>query len=239
MSRTTERIERQLAERAGIYLAVEEDEGTLVLSGMVGSAELRQAALDIATELAGALMVVDNIDMDMVLPQEIERAATTERDERGLPRVQHATGGVPLEAGDFSAQPLIGSAEEASGPQWSLDDDLVSAGDEVFVPAVDPVGNKDEVIGGLELSSMDSVEVAASADGTLGDEAIRDAVIRELREDAATTALVIEVDVTAGVARLSGRVESVDDAESAEEVAARVPGVVEVDEALDVTELEA
>ena len=36
-----------------------------------------------------------------------------------------------------------------------------------------------------------------------------------------------------GVVRLTGRVESIDDAESAEEVAARVPGVLEVDEALD------
>ncbi|MDA1062323.1 MAG: BON domain-containing protein [Chloroflexi bacterium] len=233
MSLLTDQIERRLAARAGIYVAVEEDEGALVLSGIIGSEEERQAALDIVAELVGDRTVIDNMDMDSELPAELEQAATSERDEHGLPRIQHATGGVSLEPGDFTTQRLVDTAEEASGPERSLAEDVVSEGDEVFVPATDPVGDPDDVIGGFELSSTDSVEVARSADGTRGDEAIRDAVIRELREDAATTALTIEVDVIGGVVRLTGRVESIDDAESAEEVAARVPGVLEVDEALD------
>lgn len=80
--------------------------------------------------------------------------------------------------------------------------------------------------------------VDESADSALGDESIRDAVLRELREDAATTALAIDVGVTEGVVRLTGRVPDLDDAESAEDVATRVPGVVEVAEDLVVAALE-
>ncbi len=84
---------------------------------------------------------------------------------------------------------------------------------------------------------MDSLEVERSADGTLGDEAIADAIRRELREDAATTALAVDVAVYRGVARLRGTVQDIADAENAEEVAARVPGVLEVREELDVADM--
>lgn len=84
---------------------------------------------------------------------------------------------------------------------------------------------------------MDSLEVERSSDGTLGDEAIADAIRRELREDAATTALTIDVAVYRGVARLRGTVQDIADAENAEEVAARVPGVLEVREELEVADM--
>ena len=73
--------------------------------------------------------------------------------------------------------------------------------------------------------------------GRPGDEAIADAIRRELREDALTTDLTIRVTVRDGVAHLRGSVPSLDDAESAEEVAGRVPGVREVIEELDVAGL--
>ena len=57
---------------------------------------------------------------------------------------------------------------------------------------------------------------------------------RELLEDAATTDLRVEVEVRDGVVRLRGTVQDVVDAENAEEVAARVPGVDEVLEELRV-----
>jgi osmotically-inducible protein OsmY len=55
---------------------------------------------------------------------------------------------------------------------------------------------------------------------------------RELREDALTTDLRIEVDVRNGVVTLTGEVERLDDATNAEAVAARVEGVREVREKL-------
>jgi osmotically-inducible protein OsmY len=85
---------------------------------------------------------------------------------------------------------------------------------------------------------MEDLHVDRSAsDGRLGDEAIADAIRRELREDAATTGLVVRVVVRNGVAHLRGAVPDLSDAEAAEEVAARVPGVVEVVEELEVAAL--
>ena len=56
----------------------------------------------------------------------------------------------------------------------------------------------------------------------------------ELAEDAATTDLIIYVTVRNGVAHLRGRVPDLDDADSAEAVAARVPGIRDVQEELEV-----
>jgi osmotically-inducible protein OsmY len=239
MSALTDSVERRLAQRAGIYLAVQEDEEAgLVLSGMVGTEELRQAVLDIAREIAGAVAVVDDIAVVDVVPDEVAEASASARGERGFARLQRAGTGVSLEPGDFAGQRLVGTADEASGPERSLEGDEVASGDAVYVPAIDPPSERNEVVGGLELSSLDDVTVDASSDGTLGDEAIRDAVIRELREDAATAGLAVEVSVDEGLVRLTGRVTTLDDAESAEEVAARVPGVVEVAEELEVANLE-
>jgi osmotically-inducible protein OsmY len=64
-----------------------------------------------------------------------------------------------------------------------------------------------------------------------------DAIRRELREDAATTDLVIEVVVEQGIARLRGRVPGLEDADNAEAVAARVPGLRDVVEELEVATL--
>lgn len=49
----------------------------------------------------------------------------------------------------------------------------------------------------------------------------------ELREDAATTDLRVDVLVWDGVVRLRGTVPTLEDADNAEAVAARVPGVRE------------
>jgi osmotically-inducible protein OsmY len=76
--------------------------------------------------------------------------------------------------------------------------------------------------------------VEPSSDYRAGDEALADAVRQELAEDAATADLVIHVAVRNGVVHLRGRVADLDDADNAESVAARVPGIREVVEELDV-----
>lgn len=92
-----------------------------------------------------------------------------------------------------------------------------------------------EVVGGTSATSMDAIEVDRSAsDGRPGEEALEDAIRRELREDAATIELDVRVVVRDGVAHLRGRVADLDDAENAEAVAARVPGVLEVVEEFEV-----
>ena len=91
------------------------------------------------------------------------------------------------------------------------------------------------MLGGFSASSMDEVEPEASTlDRQFGDEAIADAIRRELREDAATTELQIDVLVRDGIVRLRGSVPTLDDADNAEAVASRVAGVREVVEELDV-----
>jgi osmotically-inducible protein OsmY len=82
---------------------------------------------------------------------------------------------------------------------------------------------------------MDEIELERSSDGHLGESAIEDAILRELREDAATNGLEIQVTFRRGIARLRGRVDDVLDVENATEVTARVPGVIDVLDELEVS----
>ncbi len=84
----------------------------------------------------------------------------------------------------------------------------------------------------------DGIEVAqgfASTDegevdrpGPLSDEDLTRRVVRLLRTDAATMELRLHVHTVDGTVFLRGHVDSMEDSDSAEEVAGRVPGVVEV-----------
>lgn len=254
-------VERELERIAGLQLFVEEEADRLVMSGIVGSEEERQAALDIAHAVAGdRARVEDNIDIGDALPAETRDTDLSETEVGGF---RGATPGLEededYDAANLTDQDTLASADYAPGPEMSADSDHVSEGDNVYVPPTDPVAvrrNEDtlqrtrgdeqtgrwedpEVVGGLQRSSMDETAPARSAlDGAPGDEAIREAVLRELREDAATTGLNVDAVVVDGVVVLQGTVTDVEEAESAEEVAARVPGVVEVAEQLRVEALE-
>jgi osmotically-inducible protein OsmY len=82
---------------------------------------------------------------------------------------------------------------------------------------------------------MDDTDLVSEATtGGPADVAIAEAVQRELREDALTTDLPIRIVVRAGVVSLRGVVPSLELAEAAEEVAARVEGVTEVVDELEV-----
>ena len=82
---------------------------------------------------------------------------------------------------------------------------------------------------------MASIEVEQSAEDTRpGDEALAEAIARELREDASTTSLAVDVFVRRGIVHLRGWVPGLEDADNAEAVAARVPGVVDVVDELEV-----
>ncbi len=235
MSVLTRRIERAMTEVAGLAIAVEEDEGRLVLSGIVSTDTEREAALDIARDLAQGRDVDDAIEVDGALPERIGRARL------GEARVGMFYGATPglesdeaLSAVDFTDAKTIVDSFAAAGPS-EMYDDIVSEGGTVYVPPTDPVGTNTEVIGGFQSDSRELVEVERSAlDGQYGDEALADAIRRELREDSATTALDIQVEVRQRVALLRGQVPMLDDAENAEEVASRVPGVARVREQLDV-----
>ena len=69
------------------------------------------------------------------------------------------------------------------------------------------------------------------------DDDLAEAVMRELRQDAATADLSSSIRVTArgGIVTLTGQVETLEDSDEAAAVAERVDGVVEVREELKVT----
>lgn len=234
-------IDNALAE-IGLSVWTEEAAGRLVLHGSVSSERARLAAYEVASSMAAGREVGDDLVIDASLPVEVSAGALADAAEGsfGEEAVSDLEPEESLEAGDFTDQETFTDPMMASGGDSDTLEDLVSDGDRVYSPPSDPVLTTDEtgaarVLGGLSDSSMESLEVERSAlDGRRGDEALADAVRRELREDSATTGLDVRVAVQGGVAYLRGYVASIDDAESAEEVAARVPGIVEVREELDI-----
>jgi osmotically-inducible protein OsmY len=208
----------------------------VVITGMVDSEELRQAAFEVVKTMAPDLRIVDNLEISSILPENIEEMSLSEAAVGDFPAATPETGDTEsLEPGDFTDQDILTNPLNAAGPSGVAVDEEISEGEEVYVPPTDPVRERDgEVLGGFQTTSMDQVRVPRSADGEIGDEAIAEAVRRELREDAATSGLEIYVQVRRGRVLLRGAVPSLDDAENAEEVASRVEGVNEVVEELDV-----
>lgn len=112
----------------------------------------------------------------------------------------------------------------------TTDDSMVAADyAEPYMAAVDPPvvpGGRDniQVAQGFAPSSEGEEQRA----GTPGDDEITERVRHLLRTDAATTDLELQVKTIDGVVHLRGLVQSLDDTDLAAEVAARVPGVVDV-----------
>jgi osmotically-inducible protein OsmY len=242
MARTarTRDIEQAIAGRADLDVLVEEDGNTITLEGMVDSLEDRQAAEDIAADLAGDLTIENNLEVEDILPTS-SGAYASSSPQAELAWVDQRREVEDEVDADLTDQELLEDAEGAGGAHGAIGDQLAAAeGDAAWVPPSDPVlgaGRRGEagIIGGFSQDSLDDVSVERSAeDRRPGDEALTEAIMRELREDAATTDLNIRVIVREGVAHLHGHVAGAEDADAAEEVAARVPGVVEVREELDI-----
>lgn len=217
-------------EEAGIYVAVARDGDAIVLSGEVESQENRQAAIDVAEAVAGpyGLRVDDAMEVLDFSPEDAfagEDAVGTVTDLRPLVHRQEAPPETlePDFTGDVGTTDAMRSAAEA----------------EPYFPPTDPVvrpieGPEElEIVGGFSETSMDDLADAVGYERRDDDEIGRD-VLRELREDALTTDLVVHVNVRDGVVTLRGEVPSLEDAENAEAVAARIGGVVEVREELTI-----
>lgn len=176
-------LERQLVKLAGIYAAVEDRDGRLFVTGQIGSEEERRVVFDILADLAPTRELVDNLEL-YEGTHGCEDAAGS--DETASPRVREDN-----EPGDFTDQRLLQDASREMGPaslKGGIADEDVSEGEDVYVPPMDPVVDSDNrVVGGFGLSSMDSVDVERSSDGTLGDEAIAETIRRELNEDSPLT----------------------------------------------------
>ena len=81
MSRTAlaERIEREIERQAGLSVVVEEDGGTIVLTGVVDSPRARQAAEDVAIAVAPAARVDNGLDVSAVAPLSTDSRGTAIR----------------------------------------------------------------------------------------------------------------------------------------------------------------
>jgi hyperosmotically inducible protein len=238
--RTRSDIEREIEKEAGVYAVVQERDGDLVITAEVESEGEKEAAIDVATEMAPDKRIVDDIEIVAVLPETVEGMHLSEAAVGDFPgATPGTTDDESLEPGDFADQDILTNPMGASGPGYTAADEEISEGEDTYVPPTDPVRRPDgEFLNGFETTSMDSVHVARSAsDGEIGDESISHAVREELRQDAATTDLNVRVRVENGVVFLRGKVPSLDDAENAEEVASRIPGVTDVMDELEIADL--
>lgn len=226
-------IERRLAGEAGIHAVVEERGGVLTLSGKVSSAEQRRTATEIVRALAPGMRVDNDLEIEQVAPENLNE----------LFQAEPSAGLIPDEMAGLSEDDAELAADFTNQPLTTNPIPVIETAEETYFPPTDPVVTVSddgdvEVLGGLTPTSDTVTEPAPSTlDSVYGDEAIADAVRTELREDAATTSLRIQVGVRAGTFVLRGRVADMQDAENAEAVAARVPGVIEVREELEVRDV--
>ena len=228
----------RVLEEAGIYLASEVRDGAVILSGEVESDASRQAALDVASALAepAGLTVEDAIEVMETAPDTGFLAdAAAGGGEFGYvdPDIDH----------DDRLDPGFELEPDFTGRIGTTDSEESAAEATPYFPPTDPVvrptGDDQTlaVVGGFGATAMDDETGGASFDARNDDDITQD-VVRELREDALTIDLVVHVSTRAGVVTLRGEVPTLDDAENAEAVASRIPGVLEVREDLTITGME-
>lgn len=239
------RIQREIADQTGLLIVVAEMENALLLSGRVPTDDARRRVERVARSLAPERRIDDGLEVERMVAENIEDTVGLNADELSLNEPAQSPPDLSLGGeydADLHSQPLETDSMDAADPGNYVTSDQVAPvePDPTYFAPTDPVigvGDEGEttVLGGWSPDSMSDQEVAASTlDNQPGDEALADAITRELREDATTTQLTIDVRVDRGVARLRGRVADLTDAENAESVASRVPGVRDVIEELDV-----
>lgn len=239
MSRDQDReLQSQLETRmsqVGLPLAVDVTNGNARITGSVSSNEDYQAALDVVSSVEGIIGVQDEVEISTSAPDSVfdDASAAQGFEFAETPAVEDPE--------DFEFEADL---SEDVGAGTSDYQEAVEEAEPYFPPTdpvVEPSDDEQEldVTGGMQDTSMDELAADPELDssetepttptaGRRDDETIREDVGRELREDAATANLDIEVGVINGTVVLRGRVDDLDDSYNAEEVARRVPGVLDV-----------
>ncbi len=228
----------EMLEAAGIFLVTELRDGLLMLSGEVDSVENRQAALDVATALAEprGIRVDDSID---ILPDSPDTAFEDDTAD-GSSAFRYID---PDRDDDNRVDAGFESEPDFTGDIGTTDSEEAAAEAIPYFPPTDPVIRQTddretlEVVGGFSATSMDDQVGGASFDDR-NDDDLNQAVMRELAEDSLTIDLDVQAATVNGVVVLRGVVDTLEDAENAEAVASRVPGVKEVREEITVTALQ-
>lgn len=240
-------IDRLLQQEAGIFAAVRVGGGIAYLDGIVDSAAQRDAASDLAASVAGIDRVQNDLDLEeMGVPGEraVESSAIYADIGYQMLDRDRILDPEPLREG---AEPDFNEPIAEVGGDMTTNSMIAAEEGIPYMPPTDPVvrpsndGQELEIATGFGETSADefpdSLGTTAFGDAPAGDEDIRQQVVEALRTDAATIDLVIDVIVRNGVVHLRGQVQTLDDAEAAEEVAGRVPTVREVVEELEVAAL--
>lgn len=209
-------------------IVVDADEGLIVLAGTVGSDDDFTIAQQIARNVEGVRQVINNLLVEPPGPPEQDIFGGPVAGEISYERYDDVRGGNT----DIDFTDDIGTNEQFMSAEEAIP----------YFPSTDPVvlpvpdGEGIEIAGGFAPTSMDEEGEDWHEPDRLksGDYDIAEHVQRALHLDAATSDLQIEVHVRNGVVFLRGKVPTLQDAEMAEEVAGRVPGVVEVEEELEV-----
>src|SRR5438132_4798361 len=137
----TQRIEEQLAE-AGLQVTVESSDGSLILNGVVDTEEAREAAVDIATQAAPNTPIDNQIEVETVLPTDIDDFAGDEPSAEVADSVEEIrAGGGELEP-DFSSRPVVTDPVEVAGADSWGPEGIAQSG-EVYTPPKAPVGTTD------------------------------------------------------------------------------------------------
>lgn len=228
----------QTLNAAGLYVSVTADNRDLTLTGEVDTGENHQAALDLARPVADrlGLRIADTISVMEMVPDEAWEMTGESEQALGADRIPD-----PETRGEAEE---LGLDPDFTGDIGTTDSEVAAAEAIPYFPPTDPVVEPSsdveqlDVIGGFQATSMDPEDdegqgVAPPAD-QFDDDELAENILRELRQDAMTTELLVHVSVKRGVATLTGEVPAMEDAEQAEAVAARVPGVQEVREQLRV-----
>ena len=131
-------LEQQLAE-AGLQVAIEDSDGALVLSGIVDTAEAREAASDLVSQVAPHRRIDNQLEVETILPTDVDDFVGGEVSAEVAETAGEASAdGGELEP-DFTDQPILRDAGAASGAGSSDPEDLAESGDRVFSPPDDPV----------------------------------------------------------------------------------------------------
>ncbi len=187
------------------------EEGRVLLEGQVSSDEQSQ-------QLEAAIRVIPGV-------RAVSNQMAVEGFEAVVDNYIEGVDLVPDFTGDGGAEAFGESVSEA----------------EPYFPPTDPPVKPDrstdgvEMLGGFAKTADDLDAATANLPGVpRGDDELHDAVVAALRADAATTDLALDVEVRDGVVLLRGSVASLEDVDLAESVAARIPGVQEVQEELEI-----
>jgi len=242
------KVDRLLRDEAGVYAAVRAAEGVVYLDGIVESAAQRDAATDLALRITG----VTRVQNDLEIEEFGQPGAATRSDESvyadvGYQMLEADLAQNPQPLRDL-AEPDYNEAVPVVGGDLTSDAMIAAEEGIPYVPPTDPVVRPSDddqqiaIIGGFGTSADDEFPdlsaTTALGDAPPGDEDLREEVIEALRANAATAEFVIAVTVRNGTVYLRGAVQTLDDSELAEEVAASVPGVRNVVEELTIAALQ-